>query len=124
LATYMKLWVDHVAGLVLHNTNSFTTSLYLSGGSHLIEVQASDPSTGQIYTTGVTITVSGGSTSSLNYTTWKNDNLRTGQQRNETILTPSNVNSTHFGVLFTNSLDGALFAQPLYVSKLSIAGGT
>lgn len=60
----------------------------------------------------------------LNYTTWKNDNLRTGQQLQETILTPSNVNSSHFGVLFSQPVDGSVFAQPLYLSNLSIAGGT
>ncbi|HVO61561.1 MAG TPA: hypothetical protein VMT53_11535 [Terriglobales bacterium] len=75
---------------------------------------------------GVNINVSGGSGGggSLNYTTWKNDNARTGQQMKETILTTSNVNSTHFGVLYSNSLDGAVFAQPLYVSNLPIGGGT
>ena len=125
VATYMKLWVDHVAGLVQHNTNSFATSLYLAGGSHLIEVQALDPSTGVVYTSGVTITVSGGTGGgSLNYTTWKNDNARTGQQLKETTLSPSNVNSTHFSVLYSDSLDGAVFAQPLYISNLSIGGGT
>ena len=40
-----------------------------------------------------------GQVTRLNYTTWKNDNLRAGQQLNETILTPSNVNSAHFGIL-------------------------
>src|SRR5581483_6163933 len=60
VATYMKLWLDHVAGLVQHNTNSFTTSLYLSSGAHLIAVQAMDPS-GVVYTTPTNITVSGGS---------------------------------------------------------------
>lgn len=125
IASYMKLWVDHVAGLVQHNTNSFTTSVYLAGGPHLIEVQASDPSTGAIYKSGVNITVSGGTGGgSLNYTTWKNDNARTGQQLKETTLTLSNVNATHFGVLYSNPLDGAVFAQPLYVSNLSIGGGT
>ncbi|MBV8891324.1 MAG: hypothetical protein JO266_05005 [Acidobacteria bacterium] len=125
VATYMKLWIDHVAGLVQQNTNSFVTSVYLAGGAHLIEVQALDPATGLVYTSGVNITVPGGTGGgSLNYTTWKNDNMRSGQQLNETILTPSNVNSTHFGVLYTNPLDGAVFAQPLYVSNLSIGGGT
>lgn len=62
--------------------------------------------------------------SSGNYTTWKNDNLRTGQQRNEKILTPANVNSAHFGILFSESVDAAIYAQPLYMSGLTVNGAT
>ncbi len=122
VATYMKLWVDHVANLIQRNTNVFDTSIYLAPGPHLIEVQASDPSTGLVYTTGSSMTVSG--TILRNYTTWRNDNMRTGQQPNETVLTPANVNATHFGIKFSVPVDGNLFAQPLYLSKISIAGGT
>src|SRR5450755_1296802 len=43
------------------------------------------------------------------------DNARTGQNTNETILTPANVNPAHFGLLFAQSLDGMEAAQPLYV---------
>ena len=56
------------------------------------------------------------------YLTWKNDNLRTGLQPNETVLTPANVNSTQFGEKFSVPLDGWTFAQPLYVAGLTIAG--
>jgi hypothetical protein len=56
------------------------------------------------------------------YLTWKNDNAHTGQQRNETVLTPANVNSTHFGKLFSESVDGYVFAQPLYVANLMVNG--
>jgi hypothetical protein len=54
--------------------------------------------------------------------TWHNDNSRTGQNLQETILTPTNVNSTQFGKEFTLSVDGQIFAQPLYVSGVSIPG--
>jgi hypothetical protein len=59
-----------------------------------------------------------------NYTTWKNDNQRTGQQRNETQLTRANVNSTTFGIKFSVSVDAAVYAQPLYMSGLTINGAT
>ncbi|HEX3685384.1 MAG TPA: RICIN domain-containing protein [Bryobacteraceae bacterium] len=56
--------------------------------------------------------------------TQHNDNSRSGNNLKETILTTSNVNVNSFGKLFTVNLDGYVFAQPLYVPSLPIAGGT
>ena len=56
--------------------------------------------------------------------TQHNDLSRTGANTSETLLTPANVNSTNFGKLFTDSVDGQVYAQPLYVENLGIAGGT
>jgi len=53
-----------------------------------------------------------------------NDLARTGANTSETILTPANVNSTNFGQLFTDSVDGQVYAQPLYVENLNLSGGT
>jgi hypothetical protein len=55
-------------------------------------------------------------------TTYHNDNARTGQNLQETILTTSNVNSNTFGRLFTQPLDGYSYGQPLYVPGVVIAG--
>jgi hypothetical protein len=60
----------------------------------------------------------------VNVTTYHNDNARTGQNTQETILTPFNVNSAQFGKLFTVAVDGYVNAQPLYVANLPIQGGT
>ena len=53
-----------------------------------------------------------------------NDLARTGANTSETILTPANVNASNFGLMFTNGLDGQVYAQPLYVENMSISNGT
>jgi uncharacterized protein YjdB len=58
---------------------------------------------------------------------WRNDNSLTGQNPQETMLTPSSVSSTTspiFGKLFGCPVDGQIFAQPLYVANVTIANVT
>ncbi len=55
-------------------------------------------------------------------TTWHYDNLHSGANPNETILTPGNVNSKEFGALFTRPLDGAMIGQALYLPQITIPG--
>jgi Bacterial lectin/Legume lectin domain/Chitobiase/beta-hexosaminidase C-terminal domain len=58
----------------------------------------------------------------VNVFTAHNDTARTGQNLNETILTPSNVNPTQFGKLFSHPVNGSIWAQPLYVANVTING--
>jgi hypothetical protein len=50
------------------------------------------------------------------------NNQRTGLNARETRLTPANVKVGGFGKLFSHTVDGQIYAQPLYVSGLSVPG--
>ena len=58
----------------------------------------------------------------VSVTTYHNNNHRDGANLNETILNLTNVNSTTFGKLFSQAVDGYVYAQPLYVPNLNIQG--
>jgi uncharacterized protein (TIGR03437 family) len=55
-------------------------------------------------------------------TTYRNNLARTGENLQETILTPSNVRPDQFGKLFAHALDGQVYAQPLYLPSVAIPG--
>jgi hypothetical protein len=54
--------------------------------------------------------------------TYHNDLARDGVNRQEYALTVANTNSTSFGKLFSCTVDGAIYAQPLWVANLSVNG--
>lgn len=59
----------------------------------------------------------------ISVTTYHYDNNRTGWNRQESILTPANVNKTSFGLLHTVALDDQVDAQPLVVPGVVITAG-
>jgi hypothetical protein len=80
---------------------------------------------GTAISTEATLSVNALTSSSGDVWTYHNDNARTGQNLNETILTTTNVNSSTFGKIRSLAVDGKVDAQPLYLAGVqNIAGGT
>ena len=50
------------------------------------------------------------------------DGLLSGNDPFETALTPASVNTTNFGLLFSQPIDGQAYATPLYKANLAIPG--
>jgi regulation of enolase protein 1 (concanavalin A-like superfamily) len=57
---------------------------------------------------------------SVNVLTYHNDNGRTGLNDHETALTLQSVNPTTFGQLYTDPVDGQIYAQPLTLAGVSV----
>jgi hypothetical protein len=58
----------------------------------------------------------------VNVLTYQYSNTRAGANLQETLLTPANVNASQFGKLFSLSVDGYIYGQPLYLSGVAIPG--
>jgi hypothetical protein len=56
--------------------------------------------------------------------TYHNNLSRDGTNTHEFALAPSDVNTSTFGKLFSCQADGAIYAQPLWVPNLTVAGST
>jgi len=61
--------------------------------------------------------------SQVSILTGQYDTTRASANLSETSLTTSNVNTTQFGLLFTRAVDDFMYAQPLYLPQVTIAGG-
>src|SRR4051794_17838950 len=60
---------------------------------------------------------------SVNVLTFHNDIASTGLNAAETQLTPANVKVGSFGKLFTTTLDGQTYSEPLVDTGVTIASG-
>jgi hypothetical protein len=66
--------------------------------------------------------VAAGARAATNVITYHNDNLRTGWNQAETVLTPASVATGGFALQAQAILDGQVDAQPLFLSAQSIPG--
>lgn len=99
----------------------FTSAVTAADNGATFSVVVSN-AVGMVSSTAATLTVTGAASSATDVVTYKNDVARTGQNLSETVLTPTDVNSSTFGLLRTFAVDGKVDAQPLYLSALTIAG--
>ena len=109
--------VDGVTGGSAGSGTISASGLYTppaAAGTHTVTATTLDLS----QSTNVLVYISG----SPGVFTYHNDNLRTGQSTNETVLTPANVNSTNFGRLFSYPVDATVYGMPLYVANVNIPG--
>jgi len=102
------------ANCTINVTFSPATSGGLSGTVSVTDNATGSPQTVSLSGTGTT------QAAGVSVTTYHNDNSRTGQNVQETILNTSNVNSTSFGKLFSQATDGYSYSQPLYVPSVAI----
>jgi len=110
------IWsVDGVRGGSATSGTITATGLYSppsSVGTHVVTATTSD----QSQAASATVYITGYPGKFTN----QNDNFRTGQNLNETVLTPANVTFAIFGKLLSYPLDGIAYASPLYVANVNI----
>jgi len=110
-------YVDGIAGGNASVGTVTSGGLYAppnAAGSHTVTVATTDGT--KSATAAVYVTIHAG------VFTHHNDNGRTGQNLNETVLTKTNVNAATFGKLASYSIDGIAHASPLYVAGVNIPG--
>ena len=95
-----------------------TTATYTApsapGSNTVTATSVADPSKSALLTVGVTDLAS--------VSTYHNNPSRDGVNSQEYALTTASVKTSSFGRLFSCAVDGAIYAQPLWVANLIVAG--
>ena len=116
-------WQKNGADIAGATAASYTTPATTSADSGATFNVVIENSAGTVTSSTATLTVGAPTaTSKIDVVTYHYDNLRTGQNVNETILTLVNVKVNAFGKLGEFAVDGLVDAQPLLLSNLAILG--
>jgi HYDIN/CFA65/VesB family protein len=115
-STNVTWWVDGIAGGNGTVGTITTSGLYTPPSTPGTHTVAAISTANALESASVPVFV----TNNSGVFTQHNDNGRTGQNLNETVLSPANVNKTQFGKLGRFAVDGYVYAQPLYVAGVAI----
>ncbi len=118
--TTLNWSVDGVTGGTVGAGTITNSGLYTPGkipGVHVVSVASPLNAS---YSAGTTVAV----TDLAGIWTYHVDGARTGQNLQEYALNSASVSGGNFGKQWSCPVDGAVYAQPLYVANLSIGGGT
>jgi hypothetical protein len=125
-APLMFQWQKGGAPIAGATASSYTTpaTAQADDGSTFLVVVSN--AAGSLSSSSAKLKVASGTTMprGTDVTTYKNDLSRSGQNLSESALTLANVASSTFGLLRTLPVDGRVDAQPLYLSQLSVGGGS
>lgn len=104
------------------NSANYTTPATITADSGSKFAVVVSNAGGDVTSNSATLAVNSPTPAGIDVITYHYDNFRTGQNVNETTLTPANVKQATFGRLGEFAVDGLVDAQPLLVSNLAIPG--
>jgi hypothetical protein len=114
--------VDGVAGGNSTTGTISSAGLYTAPEATAQHTIAASPTSYPSLAVTTTVTIINASSGAV--LTYHNDDTRDGAFTEETMLTTANVNSTQFGKIVAYAVDGQIYAQPLYLPAVSIAGSS
>jgi len=116
-------WQTNGKAIAGATESSYTTPAATLGNNGSSFAVVVSNTAGSVTSTAAKLTVAAAaSAKGTDVVTYKYDPMRTGLNATESVLTPANVKSATFGRLKNLSVDGAVDAQPLYLSNLTVNG--